>query len=40
MVEVWGIKNCQSVKKVLVFLNSRHIEYNFVDYKKILLAQK
>lgn len=34
MVEVWGIKNCQSVKKALVFLNSRHIEYNFVDYKK------
>lgn len=34
MIEIWGIRNCQSVKKALVFLDSRHVDYNFIDYKK------
>lgn len=34
MVEIWGIRNCQSVKRALVFLDSRHIDYDFIDYKK------
>lgn len=34
MREIWGIKNCQSVKKALLFLDEKGIAYNFVDYKK------
>ncbi|RDU69549.1 arsenate reductase family protein [Helicobacter cholecystus] len=34
MIVVSGIRNCQSVKKALVFLDSRHVDYDFVDYKK------
>lgn len=34
MREVWGIKNCQSVKKALLFLDEKGMAYEFVDYKK------
>lgn len=34
MITIWGIRNCQSVKNALVFLESRHVDYKFVDYKK------
>lgn len=34
MREIWGIKNCQSVKKALLFLDEKGIAYEFVDYKK------
>lgn len=34
MIQIWGIKNCQSVKKALIFLENRGIAYEFVDYKK------
>lgn len=34
MRKLWGIKNCNSVKKALDFLNHRKIEYLFIDYKK------
>lgn len=34
MREIWGIKNCQSVKKALSFLQDKNIAYEFVDYKK------
>ncbi|MDP2077596.1 MAG: arsenate reductase family protein [Sulfuricurvum sp.] len=33
MVTLYGIKNCDSVKKALKFLNERSIPYNFVDFK-------
>jgi Spx/MgsR family transcriptional regulator len=33
MVTVYGIKNCDSVKKALKFLNERNITYAFVDFK-------
>ena len=33
MVVVYGIKNCDSVKKALKFLNERSIPYSFVDFK-------
>lgn len=33
-IEVYGIKNCSSVKKVLDFLESKKLQYDFVDYKK------
>ena len=33
MVVVYGIKNCDSVKKALKFLKEHHINYAFVDFK-------
>lgn len=34
MKQIFGIKNCQSVKKALDFLDSKGVAYEFVDYKK------
>lgn len=39
MIKVWGIKNCNSVKKALDFLNLRGIEYEFINYKKFPPSQ-
>lgn len=33
MLVVYGIKNCDSVKKALKFLNEQSIPYSFVDFK-------
>lgn len=33
-MKVFGIKNCDTVKKVLKQLDSKNIEYTFVDFKK------
>ncbi|WP_233702055.1 arsenate reductase family protein [Helicobacter enhydrae] len=33
-MKVWGIKNCQSVKKALEVLERKNIAYVFIDYKK------
>jgi len=33
-VKLYGIKNCGSVKKAMVFLDEAGIEYEFVDFKK------
>lgn len=34
MIEVYGIKNCNTVKKALTWLDEHAIEYTFHDYKK------
>lgn len=34
MVQVYGIKNCNTVKKALNWLTANNISYNFNDYKK------
>ncbi len=34
MLHVYGIKNCNTVKKALDWLNENQIEYTFHDYKK------
>lgn len=34
MLEVYGIKNCNTVKKALDWLKANDLEYNFHDYKK------
>lgn len=34
MVDVYGIKNCNTVKKALTWLDDKGIEYTFHDYKK------
>ena len=33
-VALYGIANCDSVKKVRVWLDSHHVVYTFHDYKK------
>lgn len=31
---LYGIKNCDTMKKAIQWLNDNNIEYNFCDYKK------
>ncbi len=33
-MKVYGIKNCDSVKKALKYLHVNEIEYDFVDFKE------
>ena len=33
-LKVFGIKNCDTVQKVLHFLNSNKLAYEFIDFKK------
>lgn len=34
MIKVYGIKNCDSVKKALSFLKKYNLKYEFQDFKK------
>jgi Spx/MgsR family transcriptional regulator len=34
MVKIYGIKNCDSMKKAFTWLDERDIPYEFHDYKK------
>ncbi len=34
MITVYGIKNCDTMKKAFTWLEANGIEYTFVDYKK------
>ena len=34
MVRIYGIKNCDTIKKALKWLDEQGIEYQFHDYKK------
>jgi len=33
-MDIYGIKNCNTVKKALDWLKENHIEFNFHDFKK------
>ena len=33
-LQVYGIKNCNTVKKALTWLEDHHLDYTFHDYKK------
>ena len=35
MINIYGIKNCNSVKKALDWMNENNITYEFHDYKKV-----
>ncbi|EAK9945857.1 arsenate reductase (ArsC) family protein [Campylobacter lari] len=35
MLKFYGIKNCNSVKKAIDYLNSKQIEFEFLDIKKL-----
>lgn len=37
---IYGIKNCDTVKKALNHLDQNGIEYEFHDYKKLGIAEK
>ncbi len=34
MIKIYGITNCDTVKKARTFLESRGVAYDFVDFKK------
>lgn len=34
MLTIYGIKNCDTMKKAFAWLDERHIPYQFHDYKK------
>lgn len=35
-VKIYGIKNCDTVKKALIHLTNKRFEIDFIDYKKTL----
>lgn len=37
MIEVYGIPNCDTVKKARVWLTENRIEYTFQDFKKVTI---
>ena len=39
MLEVFGIKNCSTVKKSLTWLEEKKVSYEFLDVKKSVLNQ-
>ena len=34
MVEIYGIKNCDSVRKALKYLKAHNIPYQFIDFRE------
>lgn len=39
MLTIYGIKNCNTMKKAFDFLNDKGVAYEFFDYKKSTLSQ-
>lgn len=39
MTKVFGIKNCDTMKKAFAWLEANGVAYEFVDYKKIGVAE-
>jgi len=33
-IQLYGIKNCDTVKKALVYLNNHDVNYQFIDFRK------
>ena len=38
MFKVYGIKNCDTMKKALAWLDANGVDYEFIDYKKASIA--
>lgn len=38
MIKIYGIKNCDSVKKALNYFKKHNLSYEFIDYKNTPLA--
>lgn len=34
MIKLYGIKNCDTVKKAMTFLEKNNVDFEFVDFKK------
>lgn len=34
MIKIYGIKNCDSVKKAQRYLQSNHIDFEFIDFRQ------
>ncbi len=39
MLKIYGIKNCDSVRKAIKFLKSHAIDYKFIDFRETPVAQ-
>ena len=39
-ITIYGIKNCDTVKKALKFLSSHSISYEFIDYRERPISEK
>ena len=39
-ITVYGIKNCDTVKKALKFLAGHSISYQFIDYRERPISEK
>lgn len=37
-MRIYGIRNCDTTKKAMAFLDARGIDYEFIDYKKVGVA--
>lgn len=40
MIKIYGIANCDTIKKARTWLNDNGIEYEFHDYKKLGVPEK
>ena len=40
MIKLYGISNCDSVKKARKWLDNKNLEYEFHDYKKLGVPEK
>jgi Spx/MgsR family transcriptional regulator len=34
MIKIYGIKNCDTLKKTLKWFDAKSVDYQFIDYKK------
>ena len=39
MIKVFGIRNCDTMKKAMIWLTENGIAYEFIDYKKAGVAE-
>ena len=39
-IQLYGIKNCDKVKKALVYLNDHDVDYKFIDFRKNPISQQ
>jgi arsenate reductase len=39
MIEIFGIKNCDTMKKAFAWLEANDVAYEFTDYKKAGIAE-
>jgi len=39
-IQVYGIKNCDTVKKAIVYLNDCGIDYQFIDFRQNPISQQ